>query len=223
MRNVFAVLIPGSSAILPWSSLQYDSDLCLQVRPCTEYPGDEYRWGLTVNPESGSTSRSDQAVPDRSSLSRQSSTRYRSSSLTYSSLKLGQLEKKDIIMCCQSSRQNFWLSVGTDASVLHTDLNSPIYDWKISINAPLKLENKLPCNADYAIWEKTVAGSRVERHRGVLLPSSSETIYSADLRRPIYLTLFLQGGWVLEKVFCDIFACSIPQRRVVKSFIFSSV
>ncbi|CAA6659805.1 unnamed protein product [Spirodela intermedia] len=186
MRNVFGVLIPGSSAILPWSSMQYDSELCLQVRPCAEYPGDEYRW-VILNP-----------------LSRQSSTRYRNAPLTCSGLKLGQLEKKDIIMCCHassSSRQNFWLSVGTDASVLHTDLNSPIYDWKISINAPLKLENKLPCNADFAIWEKTVAGSLVERHRGVLLPSGSETIYSADLRRPIYLTLFLQDAILIVDMF----------------------
>ena len=203
MRHVISLLTPGSSAVLPWSSVQQESELCLQVRPSAEYLEDEYEWGYTSAPFSGSTSRSDEVTTEKTPLFRQSSTRYKNSSLSSSCLKLGQIEKKDIVICCKtgsSRKQNFWLSVGTDASILHTDLNLPVYDWKISINAPLKLENKLPCNAEYAIWEKTAGGSRVERHRGVLLASNSQAIYAADLRRPIYLTLFIQGGWVVEKV-----------------------
>ncbi|XP_078433928.1 calcium-dependent lipid-binding family protein isoform X2 [Wolffia australiana] len=216
LRNVFAMLTSGSSAILPWSSMQRDSDLCLQVRPFSENTEIEYDWGLTVNSASGSYTRNEQPSTERNSFFRQSSTRCKNISLGSSGLKLDQLEKKDFFMCCQtisSHGQNFWLSIGADASILHTDLNCPVYDWKISINAPLKIENKLPYNADYTVWEKTVSGGRVERHRGVLPALSSESIYTADLRRPVYLTLFIQGGWALEKdaiLIMDISAVEYP-------------
>jgi len=40
----------------------------------------------------------------------------------------------------------------------------------------------------------------VERKHGMVQSGGSVFIYSADIRKPIYLTLFLQNGWILEKV-----------------------
>jgi len=98
------------------------------------------------------------------------------------------------------NERNFWFSVGIDASVIHTDLNVPVFDWRISFNSILRLENKLPYEAEYAIWEVSTKGNMVERKHGMVQSGGSVFIYSADIRKPIYLTLFLQNGWILEKV-----------------------
>ncbi|KAF6156505.1 hypothetical protein GIB67_011306 [Kingdonia uniflora] len=182
-NNEITVLSPGSSTILPWRCMEKDSDLCLQVRPYVEFPETPYSWGHTVFMNSGYASGNDQSISDPV-------------------LKLNQIEKKDMLLNCNpntGNKQSFWLSIGTDASVLHTELNTPVYDWKISINAPLKLENRLPCPAEFTIWERTKEGSNVDRQHGIISSRGNAHIYSANLQKPIYLTLFLQGGWSLEK------------------------
>ncbi|KAF5202036.1 Vacuolar protein sorting-associated protein 13c [Thalictrum thalictroides] len=201
MNNYISALSPGSSAVLPWKSMRRESDLCLQVRPYVEIPDSPYPWGCTVSMGSGNASRSDQSYSSQGSLSRQTTLRA-GNVLSNSQFRLNQLEKKDILFHCNSSidnKQICWLSIGTDASVLHTELNAPVYDWKISINSPLKLENRLPCPAEFTIWERAKDGSSVERKHSIITSRKSVHIYSADVRKPIYLTLFVQGGWVLEK------------------------
>ncbi|WOL14400.1 hypothetical protein Cni_G23180 [Canna indica] len=197
-RNVIAVLSPGSSTYLPWTSMIKGKDLCLQVRPCAESSHESYTWGQMF---SLGTKR-DQPFNMQPQVSRTSS----SKSLDFTSqsyaLRLNQLEKKDLLLYCiqnSNAQQYFWLSVGMDASVLHTELNAPVYDWKISISSALRLENKLPSQTEYAVWEKTTDGKMIERQNGVIQSSESAFIYSADIRKPIFLTLFVQGGWVLEK------------------------
>ena len=76
----------------------------------------------------------------------------------------------------------------------------PVYDWKFSFNSILRLENKLPYEAEYSIWEKSDEGNMVERHHGIVSSGGSAFIYSADIRKSIYLTLFVQNDWILEKV-----------------------
>ncbi|XP_058093613.1 uncharacterized protein LOC131239768 [Magnolia sinica] len=216
-RNVFAVIAPKSSAVLPWRSTGRDSDLCLQVRPYVEYPQISFTWGRAVTVGYVHGSGSDQSPIEQGSFSRQNTMKSGTSSMP--SFKLNQLEKKDMLMYCNptiGSKQYVWLSVGTDASVHHTELNSPVYDWKISINSPIKLENRLPCQADYAIWERTKEGNRVERQHGIVTSGSSAFVYSADIQKSIYLTLFLQGGWVLEKDAIPILDLSAPDH--VSSF-----
>ncbi|PKA57778.1 hypothetical protein AXF42_Ash015155 [Apostasia shenzhenica] len=196
LRNVIAVISPSSSTVLPWASMASDSDLFLQVRPFVENSKNLYVWGQIV----ALGYSKDQSSGSLASVTRQSATRQPNS--LYSGLKLSHLEKNDILLCCNpciSSKQNTWLSVGTDASVLHTELNAPVYDWEISINSVLKLENKLPYEAEYAVWEKTIQGNMVERQHGIVSSNGSSFIFSADIRRPLYLTLFVQGGWILEK------------------------
>ncbi|KAL6002796.1 hypothetical protein ACLOJK_023018 [Asimina triloba] len=198
MRNVIAVISPLSSAVLPWRSMAKDSDLCLQVRPFVEYPQISYTWGCAVT----NSNTSDQLPIDQSPFCRQNTMKSGNNSVPSSSLLLNQLEKKDMLVYCNpgsGSKQCVWFSVGLDASVHQMELNTPAYDWKISINSPIKLENRLPCQADYTIWERAKEGNRIERQHGIIASGSSSFIYSADIRRSVYLTLFLQGGWVLEK------------------------
>ncbi|KAK6930330.1 Vacuolar protein sorting-associated protein 13, DH-like domain [Dillenia turbinata] len=194
------VIYPGSSAVLPWRCLSNESDWCLQLRPSADYSQVPYSWGHAVAIGSGDNCGKDEAPLDQASFSRLNSSK-QGNKFSVSNLRLNQLEKKDILSCCypQSDSKQFWISVGTDASVLHTDLNAPVYDWKISVNSPLTLENRLPSSAEFTIWEKTKEGKSIEREHGVISSRENVNLYSVDIRRPIYLTLFVQGGWILEK------------------------
>lgn len=193
-------LSPGSSSVLPWKCTSKDSNHCLQVRPCLDHSQTPYAWGNPVVLGSAYVLGKDQPSVEQGTLSRQNTLR-QGNRLHVSPLKLNQLEKMDLLLCCpDATGKHYWLCIGTDASVLHTELNAPVYDWKISVSSPLKLENRLPCGAEFRIWEKLKDGSNVERHRGCLSSRESMHIYSADIRNPLYLMLFLQGGWVLEKV-----------------------
>ncbi|XP_038986983.1 uncharacterized protein LOC103722332 isoform X2 [Phoenix dactylifera] len=197
-RNVIAVIDPGSSTVLPWTYMVSRMDACLQARPFAESSQEMYTWGQMVALGSGREQSTNQQAP----LSRQNTIKHSIIPSQNSILRLNQLEKKDMLSYCNPStgtKQYFWLSVGIDASVLHTELNAPVYDWKISINSALRLENKLPYEAEYAIWERMVEGNMVKRQHGIISSGGNAFVYSADIRKPIYLTLFVQGGWILEK------------------------
>ncbi|KAI4370200.1 hypothetical protein MLD38_018571 [Melastoma candidum] len=195
--SVMIVISPGTSAVLPWRYILKDSQYCLQFRPCYEEPQLSYSWGRTVAIGFSSAAGKEQTSSDLASLSRQKDGAKNSNYV----LRLNQIEKNDLLLCCSPSNgnKNFWLSVGTDASVLHTERNEPVYDWKISVIAPLKLENRLPCSAEFTIWEKTKEGNFVERQRGVISSRENVFVYYADVQKSLYLSLYAQGGWVLEK------------------------
>lgn len=187
----FPAIGPGSSVVLPWRSTSRESDCCLQIRPSIDHPQTPYSWGCAEAVGSGYAYGKEQALVETVSLSRQSN-------LTF---KLNQLEKKDMLLYCSNSGSKlFWLSIGTDASVLHTELNVPVYDWKISVNSPLKLENRLPCPAKFTLWQKSKEGNVFELQNGIILSRGAVHMYSADIQKPVYLTLHIQGGWVMEKV-----------------------
>ncbi|KAK7291737.1 hypothetical protein RIF29_07114 [Crotalaria pallida] len=192
LQSGASTIHPGASAFLSWRSTSKDSDQCLQVRPNFDSSQPSYSWGRAVAVGSSYLYSKDQLLDPSS----------RHNSVTPNcSLKLNELEKKDTLLCCNPScgSKQLWFSVGSDATVLNTALNVPVYDWKISINAPMKMENRLPCPAEFSILEKTKEGNYVERHRGVISSRQGVHIYSADIQRPVYLTLFVQGGWVMEK------------------------
>ncbi|KAJ6689863.1 hypothetical protein OIU85_006185 [Salix viminalis] len=195
----FISINPGSSSVLPWRSTSKNSDLCLLVRPCADHSQPEYAWGQAVAITSGYMFEKDQPFSDQGLLARQNTLKQESK--MPNAFMLNQLEKKDVLLHCRpnSGSTEFWLSVGADASILHTELNSPVYDWRISINSPLKLENQLPCAAEFTVWEKEKEGSCIERQHGIVSSRQSIHVYSADIRKSVYLTLLLQGGWVLEK------------------------
>ncbi|KAL0308081.1 UNVERIFIED_CONTAM: putative vacuolar protein sorting-associated protein 13A, partial [Sesamum angustifolium] len=186
-------LFPGCSTVLPWRSLSKDSRQCLRIRPSSDNSQTSYAWGRPVSVEKDALS------VDQGLLARQSSLKHENKT-AISPLRLDQLEKKDLLWCCPgSSGRLFWLSIGTDATVLHTDLNTPVYDWKISASSSLRLENRLPCSAEFKIWERLKDGKNIERQHGLVSSRGIVHIYSADIRNPIYVMLFVQGGWVMEK------------------------
>ncbi|XP_062219043.1 uncharacterized protein LOC133918926 [Phragmites australis] len=199
-RKILAVVNPHSSTALPWTAMIRDMDLCLQVRPYSEKSEELYSWSQIFS--LGSESIPKQQQQQQSSLSRQSTIKQSTVTSRNSLLRLSELEKKDVISYCHPPigiERYFWLSVGIDASVVHTDLNMPVYDWRISFNSILRLENKLPCESEYAVWETSAQGNMVERQHGIVSSGGSVFIYSADIRKPVYLTLFLKNGWILEK------------------------
>ncbi|KAH8501006.1 hypothetical protein H0E87_016007 [Populus deltoides] len=199
VNSDFISINPGSSSVLPWRSISKNSDLCLLVRPCADHSQPEYVWGQAVAFVSDYMFEKDQPFSDQGLLARQNTLKQQRK--MPNAFMLNQLEKKDVLFhCCPSSGSaEFWFSVGADASILHTELNSPVYDWRISINSPLKLENQLPCAAEFIVWEKGKEGSCIERQHGIISSRQSIHVYSADIRKSVYLTLLLQGGWVLEK------------------------
>ncbi|KAG2314342.1 hypothetical protein Bca52824_017464 [Brassica carinata] len=196
--NHNALIASRSSYILPWGCLSKDNEQCLHVRPRVDNPHHAYAWGSCIAVSSGCGK--DQPFVDQGLLTRQQTFKQSSRPSAFA-LKLNQLEKKDMLFCCQpaTGSKPFWLSIGADASVLHTDLNTPVYDWKISINSPLKLENRLPCPVKFTVWEKTKVGTFLERQHGVVSSRKLAHVYSTDVQRPVYLTLAVHGGWALEK------------------------
>ncbi|KAL1372338.1 hypothetical protein AAHE18_01G196400 [Arachis hypogaea] len=187
-----STLHPGASTVLPLRSTSKNSNHYLQVQPNSNGSMPSYSWGCAVAVGSTYMYSKDQPV-DQSSR--------RNSATSNCSMNLNELEKKDILLCCNpsSGSKQLWLSVGIDATVLNTELNAPVYDWRVSVNSPIKLENRLPCPAEFSISEKTKEGNCVEQHQGVVSSRQSVHIYSADIRKPLYLTLFVKGGWVMDK------------------------
>lgn len=194
---------PGSSCILPWKSLLSGSEQCLKVRPYADLQP-ALPWGHTVATGSPDAFGKEQFITE-SPLVRQNTIKQGKQFTDYI-FRLDHLEKKDMLVCCslKSETEQFWLSTGSDASILHSALNEPIYDWKISFNSPLRLENRLPCPAEFTIWEKA-KDRGIQRQHGIIPSRKSVHVYSVDVQKSVYLTLFVHGGWVLEKV-CFIYA-----------------
>ncbi|XP_071939359.1 uncharacterized protein [Coffea arabica] len=214
ITDVFNATSPGSATILPWRSMSRDSNCCLQVRPWIDDSQTLYAWGHSVVQGSASVWGKDQSFADQGVPARQNT--MKEAKISTSPLRLDQLEKKDVLFCCPGTGgKNFWLSIGTDASVLHTELNTPVYDWTMSVSSPLKLENRLPCGAEYIIWEKIKDGNNIERQRGFIESRGTVHMYHADIRNPIYLKLFLQGGWIAEK---DVLILDLASNSHAASF-----
>lgn len=189
-----STICPDSFTVLPWRSMFKDSNQCLQIRPSIDLTQTLYAWGRPVAVEK------DQQSIDQGAQSRQNTLK-QGNRTCVSPLMLNRLEKKDLLWCCPSSGGKlFWFSICTDASVFHTELNSPVYDWKVSVSSPLKLENRLPCPLEFKIWERLRDGKNVERQKGFISSRGTVHMYSADIRNPIYIMLFVEDGWVIEKV-----------------------
>ncbi|XP_024542530.1 uncharacterized protein LOC9648284 isoform X1 [Selaginella moellendorffii] len=193
-REVVGVIQPGSSIQLPLASTARQADYCAQVRPVTDTCG-SYLWGRLIsdpNPIAANSSTPRKSIKQsKSNISSQDFT-------------LGHLEKREQLLLCvtadmTSSKGHCWLSMEADATILSGDLNTQIYDWRLSVNAPLRLENLLPCNAEYIIWEKINEARPVKRQHGIASAGDSVCVYAADIRRQIFLTWLPQGGWRPEK------------------------
>lgn len=217
-RQVVAVLKPGCSVPMPWSFTTNDTDFCMQVRPLPVSAQMRYLWGRVISTRrSSSSAGNDQNNLEKGQSSTRNSIRQTKSGKLVSPFLLNQLEKTEELLICDlisAVKQSVWLSVETDANI-YSQLTYPVYDWKISVKAPLKLENKLPCNAEYIIWEKTDEGGKAKTERGVVLSGSCAHIYSVDVCKPIYLTWLAQGGWKPEK---EVVLLSDPSSDSLPSF-----
>lgn len=97
-----------------------------------------------------------------------------------------------------------------------------MYDWHLTVAAPLTLCNLLPVRAEYQVWEKLKRMAPVLRQRGVVESGANVQISSADIRRPIFLSWWPQGGWKPER---DLVLISDPTRleaELPNSFIVSN-
>lgn len=68
------------------------------------------------------------------------------------------LVKKEALFCCRGERAVHWFCVEADAMRVQSEAGAPVPDWKVCVRAPLKLENRLPCAAEYFMWEKPITG-----------------------------------------------------------------
>lgn len=200
-RKILSVLHPGESVSIPLGYVLSPTDFCLQVRPKMGSTAPSYLWGRAVN--AANQSNREYTKGDDQSSSRRFS-RLDSGGRPVSSFMLNGLQKAEELLMCppanpSASKTARWLSMESDANILYNEVNSQVYDWKLSVSAPLKLENLLPCDADYTVWERHRESSPVQRDRGVATAGSTVNIFSVDIRRQIYLTWFVQGGWRSEK------------------------
>ncbi|KAH7429913.1 hypothetical protein KP509_09G071300 [Ceratopteris richardii] len=136
------------------------------------------------------------------SLNRQTS-RIDSSAGPVSASVLKHLKKAEILLMCppanpSTSRTAWWLCIESDANILYDELNSPVCDWKLAVSAPLKLENLLPCDIKYMIFEKSRDGDPILRDRGTACSGSVINITSVDTRKQIYMSCSEQDGWRSE-------------------------
>jgi vacuolar protein sorting-associated protein 13A/C len=192
------VVQPGDSIPLPLAGSDSRTDMCVQFRPHSDTS--QYSWGQAVSDliaqsRTQSSSEGGSSVPLRQTKS----------NLPVSALPLKELEKTEEILLSRvleggSGYNLCWLNVDVDATLLYNEVNNPIPDWRITINAPVKLENRLPCSAAYVIWEKPrAAGNLIKQQEAIVSAGGSVYIYSVDVRRPMYLTWLAQGGWRSEK------------------------
>jgi vacuolar protein sorting-associated protein 13A/C len=195
-RQMVGVIQPGESVALPWAGSDTKGDMCVQVRPQSD--SSQYSWGRAISDFIAQTMNNE----GTSAMS----PRQTKSNIPVSALPLKELEKTEEILWTKithgggSSHGLCWLNVDVDATVLYDEVNVPVPDWRITVNAPVKLENRLPCSAAYILYEKPRAsGNLIKQQDGIVSAGGSVYIYSVDVRRPIYLTWLAQGGWRSEK------------------------
>ncbi len=192
-RQMVGVVQPGASVALPWADSNAKADICVQVRPHSD--SSEYSWGRAIG----------DVIAQSSSQNSSNGPALSKNGVPVSSLPLRGLEKTEEILLTKALRSSSvlgicWLNLDVDATVLYSENNAPIPDWTITVNAPIKLENRLPCTAEYLIYEKPRSGNLLKQQHGIVVAGGSVHIYSVDVRRPIYLTWLAQGSWKPEKV-----------------------
>eukprot|EP00850_Spirogloea_muscicola_P005223 SM000023S07679 [mRNA] locus=s23:814661:836470:+ [translate_table: standard] len=173
------VVEPGNSQPLPWDSEAPGSDLCLQLRPHAG-PGQPavHKWGRSVPQHPASKA---------------------------AAFMLGDLGCTEELVLCEATggrgRDSFWLSVEAVSSLLHGESGGmmAVEDWRVVAAAPLRVENWLPCRAEYTLWEKPSHSPPASRQRAIAESGATIQCHSIDVRRPILLTWLPQGGWKPEK------------------------
>lgn len=91
----------------------------------------------------------------------------------------------------------FWFCVSIQGTEIAKDIRSDaIQDWCLVVKSPLTISNFLPLAAEYSVLEMQSSGHFLTCSRGVFLSGKTVQIYSADIRKPLFLSLLPQRGWL---------------------------
>ncbi|CAK8539544.1 unnamed protein product [Lathyrus sativus] len=185
LKNEISVglLQPGEAAPLPLSCLTQSIQYFLQLRPRSSETPLEYSWST---------------VMDRPRLSEDVAIGEQCSNLCVSAL-----SESEELLCCSEMHgtsggsHKFWFCVSIQATEIAKDMHSDaIQDWCLVVKSPLTISNFLPLAAEYSVLEMQSSGHFLTCSRGVFLSGKTVQIYSADIRKPLFLSLLPQRGWL---------------------------
>ncbi|PNY06054.1 pleckstrin homology domain-containing protein, partial [Trifolium pratense] len=177
------LLQPGEAAPLPLSGLTQSIQYFLQLRPGSSENPYEYSWSTLV---------------DRPRLSEDVGNGEKCSNLCVSALS----ESEELLCCSEmhgtsSGSHKLWYCVSIQATEIAKDVRSDaIQDWCLVVKSPLTISNFLPLAAEYSVLEMQSSGHFLTCSRGVFLSGKTVQIHSADIRKPLFLSLLPQRGWL---------------------------
>ncbi|KAK4262505.1 hypothetical protein QN277_028058 [Acacia crassicarpa] len=177
------LLQPGETVPLPLSALTQSSQYFLQLRPWDSVNPNSYSWSSVLD---GSTQ------PDHAGKLKQ-----------MSNMCVSSLSESEELLCCSEmdgtsgGSHKLWFCVSIQATEIAKDIHSdPIHDWNLVVKSPLIISNFLPLAAEYSVLEMQPNGHFFGCSRGILSSGKSVQIYSADIRKPLFLSLLPQRGWL---------------------------
>ena len=87
--------------------------------------------------------------------------------------------------------------MGIQATEIAKDIRSdPIQDWTLVVKSPLSITNFLLMTAEFSVFEMQASGHYIACSRGIFGPGKTVRVYDADIRNPLYFSLFPQRGWL---------------------------
>lgn len=188
------LLQPGETIPLPLSGLTQSGKYFLQLRPWNSVNPNEYSWSSVLD---GSTQPDDAGKPKQ-----------------ISKLCVSALSESEELLCCSEingtsgGSHNLWFCVSIQATEIAKDIHSdPIQDWHLVVKSPLMISNFLPLAAEYSVLEMQSSGHFVACSRGVFLSGKTVQMYSADIRKPLFLSLLPQRGWLPIHVRYWVYLC----------------
>lgn len=177
-------LKPGDICSLPLQGLSQTGSYILKLRPSNFEGSNEYLWST--------------AVSTHGELEKHNSFK-KDAEVCVSSL----TESEELLSCSETSgtsstvSRSLWFCLSIRAAEIAKDMKSnPIQDWTLVVKSPLTITNFLPVPAEYSILERQHEGHFTDRSRGIFKPGEVIRIYNADVRKPLYLSLLPQGGWL---------------------------
>lgn len=177
-------LRPGDIEALPLFGSTQLGSYTLHIRPSSLGNPIEYSWSSVV---------------DRLGQSEDLSKEIVTSEIAVSAL----AETEELLYCNEitgtssSGSQKLWFCVSVQATEIAKDIHSdPIQDWKIVVKSPLSITNYLPLAAEFSVLEMQTNGNFVVCSRGVFSPGKTLNVYNADIRNPLFFSLFPQRGWL---------------------------
>ncbi|CAK7356236.1 unnamed protein product [Dovyalis caffra] len=178
------LLKPGESMPLPLSALTQSGLYVLQLRPSYVTTHEEYSWSSVVDDKPGPSEGFGEP---------------KDSGICLSAL----AESEKLLYCSQISgtsskgSHKLWFCLSIQATEIAKDIHSdPIQDWCLVVKPPLTFSNYLPLAAEYSVLNRQASGHFVACARGVFSPGEIVKVHTADIRKPLFLSLLPQKGWL---------------------------